>query len=148
MAGDADLVAQIIREVGDPNGSVAPLAATLFAAFADRRLRHPELGPRLQSHYTKRALLDLRLAEEQPSTDINVAQDIRDRQAQRFEHLVQMRADCQAEIERMEAIINANRAPKLAALTATEPIPPPYPGTPDANSPLYQGSPYARRLTW
>lgn len=70
---------------------------------------------------------------------------------QRVETHLAMRASLQEEIDRIERVTLATSAPMIGALTTVTPIPPPLPGDlpspntsygPDANSPIYSGSPY------
>jgi hypothetical protein len=141
---DADLQAQVLAEVGDPNGTIAPLLPVLWTIFADKAL----IDPALIRLYAKRSAIEARMAEEQGSIDFSLGQEVQDKQSQRFTHLVEMRAEAHAEILRIEAIATARRVPQTGALTATTPTTPPTPESPDANSALYQGSPYKQWLPW
>lgn len=129
---------QIIREIGDPNGTITPIIATLWSLAANRG----QVDPRLVALYAKRAALDIRSAEEQPSTDVVLGQDIADRQSARFDHILSMRAACQAEIVRIEGIARGSRPPAVGTLTASEPQPPTDLSSPDPNDPRYRGSAY------
>lgn len=138
MPTDTDWQTDILAEVGDPNGTLTPLIATIWDLFADKALIRSDL----QVLYTKRACLDRRLAEEYASTDVGISGEITDKESQRFAHMQQMRADCQLEIERIERIIHASRTPALGALTTLVPTSPPSTLGPDANDDLYLGTPY------
>jgi hypothetical protein len=136
---DQDTQAQIVREVGDPEGTL-PLAivAALWTAYASRAL----IAPALQALYTKRALLDTKLAEERENTTFSMQGDLQDIQSDRFKFLIQMRVATQTEIERVEGIAVASTGHATGMLDATEAQGPLYPGYPDASSPVFTGSPY------
>lgn len=133
-----DQQAQLIAEVGDPNGTVSLFLTVLWVSLSAK-------SADLQYLYAKRAMLDIRLAEEQPDTDLAIGRnDIVDSQSQRFAHLQQMRDDCQTEIVRIEAIERSNRGPVAGVLSTVEPQTPPC-GGPDSNWSAFRGSPYYRR---
>lgn len=131
--------AQIVEEVGDPYGTVAPVVVAVWAFYSDKTA----IDSRLTYLYVKRAALDVRLAEEQQSTNVKVGgDDIQDQEASRFDHVQTMRDTTQAEIVRIEAMARARRVPAQGALTTVEPMTPLFPDQPDATDPLYTGSPY------
>lgn len=131
---------QIVSECSDPNNTLNIAVSTIW----DLSAANAGGSVTLQYLYTKRACLDIRLAEEQPDTDFTVGQDVTDKQSQRWQHLQQMREDVQAEIVRVEGITRAQGIPVIAKLTTTEPIAPPSPSYPDPADPFYAGFPYRR----
>jgi predicted Abi (CAAX) family protease len=142
-ASDQFWQGQIVREVGDPNGTIDVVVAELWPYYADRAAIHPIL----QVLYVKRAAIDQRLAEEQAQFDFTAGKD-RVFRSQKFAHLQQMRDEVQAEITRREAIERSTRAPQTATITKVAPQSPPDIDQADANDPLYQGSPYEREVHW
>lgn len=142
MPSVAQQQAQLLAEVGDPNGTLAPLIATLWTFHADRGT----LDPWLPYLYAKRAALDVRLAEEQPATDLVIERDTQDKESVRFDHVQAMRDATHAELMRIEAKARSRRLPQAGALTRVEPQTPPYANQPDAADPLYRGSAYAPPL--
>src|ERR1039457_1220575 len=129
--------AQIVTEVGDPYGTVAPIVVAVWSFYSDKT----PIDSRLPYLYVKRAALGVRLAEEQPSTDVKVGPDIQDDEAARFDHVQAMRDETQAEIVRIETKARARRVPAQGVLTTAEPQTPLFPDQPDANAPMYRGSP-------
>jgi len=138
-----DFQAQIVAEVGDPNGTVFPLMETLWNMAASTRS-----GNELIALYVKRAAIDVRMAEEAPNTDFKAGQ-LQVNASQTWQHLQQMRADVQAELLRIEAKVAATRVPTFGVLTRTAPTTPPTTDSPDRNDSLYTGDPYQQisRLT-
>ncbi len=137
---DQDTQAQIVREVGDPEGTLLPaVVGVLWSAYASRAL----IAPALQGLYTKRALIDIKLGEERENTTFSMQGDLQDIQSDRFKFLLQMRAATQVEIERVEGIAVASTGHAAGMMDATTAQPPVYPGYADASSPLFTGSPYA-----
>lgn len=136
---DQDTQAQIVREVGDPEGTLTPtIVNLLWTAYASRAL----IAPALQGLYTKRALLDTKLAEERENTTFSMQGDLQDIQSDRFKFLCQMRVATQTEIARVEAIAVASSGHAAGMMDTTTAQPPVYPGYPDASSPVFTGSPY------
>jgi hypothetical protein len=131
---------QLLREVGDPNGSIAPVLGLIWDLYNDKG----RVNWQIQYNYAKRAALDIRLKEEQPDVDyaVGVSKDLEAKTSQEFDHLQTMREDCCAEIVRIEALVRAQRPAAVGALTKTAPESPPWGSTPNANSPEYQGDPY------
>jgi hypothetical protein len=142
MPSADDYQQQIVRECSDPNQTLAALVSTLWDLHAAKADTDPSLL--LQYLYTKRSALDIRLAEEQPSTDFAVEGDVRDRQSERFAHLQQMRADCQAEIVRIEAQVSSTQGPASGCIAQTALSRPAFGGQPNAAAAAYRGSPYVR----
>jgi len=137
---DQDTQAQIVREVGDPEGTLTPtIVNLLWTAYASRAL----IAPALQGLYTKRALLDTKLAEERENTTFSMQGDLQDIQSDRFKFLFQMRVATQTEIARVEGIAVASSGHAAGMMDASTAQPPVYPGYPDASSPVFTGSPYA-----
>jgi hypothetical protein len=126
---------QIVREVGDPNTTVAAVIADLWTEYASLAL----IDAQLQVLYTKRAALNIRLAEEQAAIDVGLDGDTY-RRGQRFDHLLAMRADTQSEIVRIEKRSTIQGVPVAGFLTKTAPLEPTI-DAPDLNSPLYSGLP-------
>lgn len=137
MTDDVDTLAQIIREVGDPNGTLDAVIAGIWAGWAVKG----NLSAELQYLYTKRSCLDIRLAEESPNTTYSV-HAISWSGGQKFDHLQQMRADCHAELIRIEMNLRGQRRGASGTITKTTPESPPYPNGADANDPFYSGDPY------
>ena len=135
---DAAYRTTLIAEVGDPNGTIAQLAHVMWDTFASRGV----VNPRLQYLYAKRALIDVRMAEEQAAVDINATGDVQITQSQRFDHLQEMRAHVSHELERIENRARSARPPRSGALTTTAPTSPPYVDSADRNDPRYTGNPY------
>jgi hypothetical protein len=134
----SDTKTRLIAEVSDPNGTIASLVSSVWGAFDAQGM----LAPDLQYLYTKRSLLDIRLGEEQASISFTIVGDVTDNQNQRFDHLQQMRNDCQAEIVRVESLMRSTRPGATGTLAKTEIYTPPW--GPDANAARYIGSPYTR----
>ncbi len=134
-APPAQPLAQIISEVGDPNGTLTAVVTALWPIFADKA----RLDPRLQELYVKRAALDTRLAEQSASTDYTVNKEITESASQLFDHLQVMRGECQTEIVRVESIAHHSRRPQIGAMTKSAPTVPPYSGVIDSNDPRFQG---------
>lgn len=130
---------QVLNEVGDPNGTIAPLIPTLWTLYTDKA----SIDSRLTALYAKWAALGVRQAEEYDATDVVIGKEIADKESARFAHVDAMRTETHQEIVRVEARARARRVPQSGALTAVEPTTPPYSDQPDASDPLYQGSPYS-----
>lgn len=136
---------EFIAEVGDPNGTLVQLAHVMWDTFASRGV----INPRLQYLYAKRALIDVRMAEEQASVDVTATGDVAITQSQRFDHLSEIRIHVSHEIERIENRSRAARVPHAGALTTTAPTSPPYVDSADRNDPRYTGNPYiSTRRPW
>jgi hypothetical protein len=143
----ADYQAQILAETGDPTGSIGRILPILWAMYLDKS------DAPLIALYVKRAVLDMRLAEEASDVDTRVAtsdgavlQQIA--ASQQFTHLQQMRADVHAELLRVEGKSRASRGVAYGTIAATAPTSPPFPDSADRNDSRYTGDVYKplRRL--
>lgn len=137
-----DYAAEILREVGDPKGTLAPLLASptfiLWTLWNEKGIKSIPL----QALYTKRSALDIRLAEEYDRSDFQAGRrEIQDRQSQRWDHLQQMRLDTQALIDQLERSV---RTGVTGTLTTLAPVVNPLSGGVAAEQPVYAGSPYYR----
>lgn len=144
---DQQIQALIVLEVGDvvtpsaPSGILATNIALIWQSFADKR----QVWPRLQELYSKRRCLDIILGLRREQVDRS-ADTISERLSQMAGELERMRAACQKEIERVEAIARANRGGVVAAIVQTTIETPPtgqiVSDVIDANSPALAGDPY------
>jgi hypothetical protein len=132
-----DYQAGVMAEVGDPNGTLAPLLDSVWAMYSGMAS-----DPRIVALYVKRALLDVRLAELQREITVSIDGRRADR-AQLFDHAAQMRQTTHEEILRLETRARGRRAPVAGALTTTAPTSPPSPWGPDRNADSYRGDPYS-----
>lgn len=144
---DQQIQSLIVLEVGDvatpsaPSGILATNIALIWQSFADKR----QVWPRLQELYSKRRCLDIVLGLRREQVD-RAADTIRESLSQIARELEQMRAACQREIDKVEAVARANRGGVVAAIVQTTIETPPTGAVVsdilDANSPRYQGDPY------
>lgn len=144
MADASDYQNQAVTEVGDPNGTMTLVAQTAWDIYSAQA----NVSLQLCFLYTKRAIINARMAEEVPNTDFSRGQELEDKQSQRFKALQAMYDETTAEIVRFEALSRSQRGPRYGALTTTAPIPPDDCLTIDRNDPRYSGSPRIVDLTW
>lgn len=143
VASDSDIQALIILEVGDeitpawPSGVLTANIALMWASYADKA----QIAPRLQELYTKRRAINSVLGIVRGQVTYNIANDHSRNQSDKAKTLLSMRKETQDEIVRLETQTRANRPGVAGQLVTTAPISPPT-GSPDANDPIYQGSPY------
>jgi hypothetical protein len=140
LVGDLDPVTGDLPLVpGD--GIVHQRMADLWARYADKAL----FSPRLRELYVVRDACDLLLSIVTPEVTVS-AQGSNVALSDRVRNLAARRKDAQDEIIRIELGPDggASRAPSIGPLVNVVPIPPPWPGAPDANSQRYSGSPYLR----
>lgn len=159
---DLDRQLLIVASVGDvdpTNGDPVSPVATGSTGVIVRNIG------RLWQKYADKALVDARLRDLYVSRDAhNLVMGVLEAQVsfsaldgsysvklhERWQSHKEERDAVLTEIERIEASILASRPPAIGALAATAPISPPLPGDrpqqsvygPDANSPVYGGSPY------
>jgi hypothetical protein len=129
---------------GDPvlggGGYLSTLIAGIWGEYADKAY----VAPRLQELYTERDLFDRMITLIQDRFDFSDS-DASFKRSQRVQTLVDRRDVVQGKIDALLAMVAANRAPAVGAITATAPMGPPFPLGVNANHPQYGGSPYFRR---
>lgn len=135
----------LLGEVGDESdGRVAVNAAALWQRHAWRAGIHPDL----QGLFAKRDAIELRLEAHVLEVDLATGAEEQVKLDEVTAHLHAMYANTMAEIVRVLAASRGSRAPKIGAIAATEPVPPPDSVTPDAGSMDYSGSPYKPGLSY
>ena len=144
---DQQIQSLIVLEVGDvvtpsaPSGILTTNIALIWQSYQDKR----QIWPRLQELYSKRRCLDIVLGVRREQVD-RAADTIRENLSQIAAELEKMRAACQQEIARVEALAAANRGGVVAAIVQTTIETPPTGAVVsdiiNANDPVYQGDPY------
>lgn len=129
---------------GDPvvggGGYLSTLVASIWSEYADKAY----VGPRLQELYTERDLYDRQIALIQDRYDFRDS-DAQFSRSQRVERLIGRRDKVIEKIGQIEAMVNANRAPAVGPILATQAFGPSSVLALNAGSPRYGGSPYFRR---
>ncbi len=140
---DPGVQAAIILEIGDPEGTLPAVVAEAWTAYAAKGV----LVPELQRLYAKRAGINAKLAERREDVDFSQAGDLMSKDSQRWVQLEGMRLATQAELERVERITLASRAPVAVQIAPVPLSPDGY--RPETTDPRLVGSPfYPTRRRW
>lgn len=133
---DAETQAGIIARIGDPENT---LPRAIGRSWTQRQSQLA-LSFGLGVLYVTRDAADAKIAEFRDRTDFAMPGDLSAKDSQTWDHVVAVRAEVQAEIERLEARIAASSLP-LAGVPAALPGDP-YGCRPRAGNPRQVGSPY------
>jgi hypothetical protein len=130
----------LLAEITYPEGSPVPgLVNALFELYSDLAAT----APRLMYLYARRHALDMTIGgawQDVSWEETGIAES----DGQGVDHLLRMRADAHADIQRIEAQARANRAPAVGVITAATPAGPPAAGVADPNAAAYRGDPLMR----
>lgn len=152
QVGDVDAASgdPVLPTTQGSTGIVMQNIGRLWAAYADKG----GISQRLRALYVMRDAHDLAIGVLERLVDFSALDGTyRVSLSQRVKARQQQRADIVIEINKIERQLLAAAGPVVGLLSTSAPISPPQPGErpqvsingPDANSPIYTGSPYWRR---
>lgn len=141
----------IVARVGDVDPATGDPAATLTAGVVWQHMNDlwdgyanvAAISPGLRELYVRRDAIDLVIATISGRVDFTASANLSIRRHQQIDTRLKQREAVEMEIERVEKFALAQRVPAMGQLTTVEPVSPPFPLGPNANSPTYSGSPYS-----
>ena len=144
LGGETEL-SVLIAQVGDTDDQLL----SRMAPFVRARYEYlAGLWPQLASWYTLRDLLMIAWAQVRDAVSFTIGASVPAggntgvQLSDKARAIQAMMGMATGEITRLEALARASLTPQSGMLTATAPMPPPWYGIPDGNSPVFGGSLY------